>query len=52
MAAAEVTVAMNRAAAVQVLQEWGSTKKKNIKLLASELIAAHVHNAVFGGILS
>jgi len=47
---AEVTVVVNRAAAVQVLQEWASTKKKNIKLRALELTAAHVHNALFGGI--
>ena len=41
---------VNRAAAVQVLQEWANTKKKNIKLRALELTAAHVHNAIFGGI--
>lgn len=47
---AEVTVVMNRAAAVQVLQEWANTKKKNTQLLASELTAAHARNAIFGGI--
>ena len=52
MVAAEVTEVMNRAAAVRVLQEWGITRKKNTQLLASELIVAHVHNAIFGGILS
>ena len=52
MVAVEVTAVMNRAAAVRVLQEWGSMKKKNTKLIALELIAAHVHNAIFGGILS
>jgi hypothetical protein len=50
--AAEVTEVMNRAAAVLVLQEWGITQKKNTQLLASELTVAHVHNAIFGGILS
>jgi hypothetical protein len=52
MAAAEVTEVMNRAVAVRVLQEWGITQKKNTQLLASELTVAHVHNAIFGGILS
>ena len=50
--AVEVTAVVNRAAAVRVLQEWGSMKKKNTKLIASELTVAHVHNAIFGGILS
>lgn len=50
MVAAEVTVVMNRAAAVQVLQEWGITKTKNTQLLALELTAAHARNAIFGGI--
>lgn len=50
MVAVEVTVAMNRAAAVQVLHEWGITKTKNTQLLALELTVAHVHNVIFGGI--
>jgi hypothetical protein len=50
--AAEVMDLVNCVVAVLVLQEWGITQKKNTQLLASELTVAHVHNAIFGGILS
>jgi hypothetical protein len=50
--AVEVMDLVNCVVAVLVLQEWGSMKKKNTKLIASELTVAHVHNAIFGGILS
>ena len=48
--AAGVMDLVNRVVAVQVLQEWGITQKKNTQLLASELTAAHARNAIFGGI--
>lgn len=50
MVAVEVTVVMNRAAAVQVLHKWGITKTKNTQLLALEPTVATARNAIFGGI--